>query len=131
MWFDNDKSSPLFFHHQRIDYPDISGVSEIDFTYKDEVVISQKYQNIVNGAKYRAIYSGRYKLIYIPLKNGPKFELYDYLKDPDNENDLSAERKDVLNIMKKKFYNFIDEKSSGNYIIKNGILFPAFIDPVF
>ena len=131
MWFDNDKSSPLFFHHQRIDYPDISGVSEIDFTYKDEVVISQKYQNIVNGAKYRAIYSGRYKLIYIPLKTGPKFELYDYLKDPDNENDLSGNQKDVLDIMKKKFYHFIDEKSSGNYIIKNGILFPAFADPVF
>ena len=131
MWFDNDKSSPLFFHHQRIDYPDISGVSEIDFTYKDEVVISQKYQNIVNGAKYRAIYSGRYKLIYIPLKTGPKFELYDYLKDPDNENDLSANRKNILDIMKKKFYNFIDEKSAGNYLIKNGILFPAFADPVF
>ena len=68
MWFDNDKTSPLFFHHQRIDYPDISGVSEIDFTYKDEVVISQKYQNIVNGAKYRAIYSADINLFIFPLK---------------------------------------------------------------
>jgi hypothetical protein len=131
IWFDNDKASPLFFHHQRIDYPDISGISEIDFTYKDEVVISQKYQNIVNGAKYRTIYSGRYKLIYIPLIGGPKFELYDYLNDPDNENDISAARKDILNIMKKKFYDFIDKKSSGNFIIKNGMLFPAFSDPLF
>ncbi|MFH0977343.1 MAG: sulfatase [Spirochaetota bacterium] len=131
MWFDNDKSSPLFFHHQRIDYPDISGVSEIDFSYKDEVVISQKYQNIVNGAKYRAIYSGRYKLIYIPLATGPRFELYDYKSDPDNERDLSVERNDVLNILKTKFYEFMDEKSAGNFIIKNGLLFPAYADPVF
>jgi arylsulfatase A-like enzyme len=131
MWFDNDKSSSLFFHHQRIDYPDITGVSEIDFNYKDEVVISQRYQNIVNGAKYRAIYSGKYKLIYIPLAGGPKFELYDYLADPNNETDLSTARKDVLDIMKKNFYDFIDKKSSWNFIIKNGIIFPAFLDPVF
>ena len=131
IWFDNDKSSPLFFHHQRIDYPDITGISEIDFTYENEAVIAQKYQNIVNGAKYRAIYSGKYKLIYIPLVSGAKFELYDFLNDPDNQKDLSGIRKDVLENMKKQFYNFIDRQSSGNFIIKNGLLFPAFRDPVF
>ncbi|MCU0822326.1 MAG: sulfatase [Spirochaetes bacterium] len=73
IWFDNNKSSPLFFNHSRIDYPDITGISEIDFSYRDEVVIQEKYQNIVNAAKYRTIYSGRYKLIYIPLKDGSKF----------------------------------------------------------
>lgn len=131
MWFDNDKSSPYFFHHERIDYPDISGVSEIDFSFKGEVVISQRFNNIVNGAKHRTIYSGRYKLIYVPLRKGVKFELYDYISDPDNNYDLSATRSDILEIMKKKFYSFINEKSSGNYIIENESLFPVFFDPVF
>jgi hypothetical protein len=131
MWFDNDKSSPLFFHNQRIDYPDISGVSEIDFAYRNEIVISQRYQNIVTGAKYRTIYSGNYKLIYIPLTTGPKFELYDYISDPDNQNDLSGIKTDVLDLMKNEFYDFMDKKSSGNFIIKNGMLFPAFADPIF
>ena len=131
IWFDNDKSSSLFFHHRRIDYPDITGISEIDFTFDNEAVIAEKYQNIVNGAKYRAIYSGKYKLIYIPLISGPEFELYDFINDPDNQKDLSDVRKDILENMKKKFYKFIDQKSSGNFIIKNGILFPAFVDPVF
>jgi arylsulfatase A-like enzyme len=131
MWFDNDKSSPYFFHHERIDYPDISGVSEIDFSFKSEVVISQRYNNIVNGAKHRTIYSGRYKLIYIPLRKGAKFELYDYARDPDNKYDLSGSRTDILNDMKKKFYSFINENSSGNYIIDKEIVYPVFFDPVF
>ncbi len=131
MWFDNDKSSPLFFHHQRIDYPDITGVSEIDFSYKDEVVISQRYQNVVIGAKYRTVYSQRYKLIYMPLSGGPKFELYDHISDPDNNNDLSGIKTDVLNTMKRNFYEFMNEKSAGNFIIKNGMIFPVFANPIF
>ncbi|MBN2041381.1 MAG: sulfatase-like hydrolase/transferase [Spirochaetes bacterium] len=131
MWFDNDKSSPLFFHHQRIDYPDISGVSGIDFNYNDEVVTYQEYQNIVNAAKYRAIFSGQYKLIYIPLKDRVKFELYNFKEDPDNCNDLSKSRKDVLDKMKILFYDFIDKESAGNFIFSKDYIFPAFNDPVY
>lgn len=131
LWFENDKKSRLFFHHLRIDYPDITEIAEIDFTYKDEMVIKQKYQNPANTAKHRVIYCGRYKLIYVPLADGPVFELYDRVSDPDNEHDLSAARKDILNKMKDKFYRFADEKSSGNFIEKKGLLIPAFSDPVF
>jgi arylsulfatase A-like enzyme len=67
IWFDNNKSSELFFYHNRIDYPDISELLEVDFNFRRETVIKQDFQNIVTGAKYRAIYSGDYKLIYIPI----------------------------------------------------------------
>ena len=113
------------------DYPDISEVSEIDFSYNKEIVIQQRYQNITNGAKHRTIYSGRYKLIYIPLPEGPRFQLYDHIDDPDNNNDISGSKKDILKIMKKKFYKFMDEKSAGNFIINRDFLIPVFSDPIF
>ncbi|MDY6933745.1 MAG: sulfatase-like hydrolase/transferase [Spirochaetota bacterium] len=131
VWFDNNKNSDLFFHHLRIDYPDISVISEIDLLHRNEIVLQQGYQNIVNASKHRTIYSGRYKLIYVPLSEGPRFELYDYIEDPYNRIDLSKTKKDQLEIMKKKFYQFVDEKSSGNYLVKEEFLLPIFTDPIF
>ncbi len=131
IWFDNNKESKLFFQHNRIDYPDISGISDVDMHYRREGVIRQNYQNIINASKYRAIYSGRYKLIYLPLPGGARYELYDYLNDPLNQKDLSASRRDVLEGMKKKFLRFVDEKGAGNFILKDGFLYPAFSDPMF
>lgn len=131
LWFDYNPASSLFFHHRRIVYPDVTGLLELDPTYRKELVIMQKYQNITNAAKHRAIIAGRYKLIYVPLPHGYEFELYDQIADPYNERDISAERKDVLVKMRKLFYDFIQEKSYGNLLMREGFVFPAFSDPVF
>jgi arylsulfatase A-like enzyme len=131
LWFDNNKASPLFFQHMRIDYPDVTGISEIDYDYRREIVIQRRYQNLTNAAKYRAIVSGRYKLIYIPLPGGVRFELYDIIDDPFNDRDLSLMKPAVLETMKKRFYSFVEEKSAGNFIINKGYLLPVFDEPVF
>jgi arylsulfatase A-like enzyme len=131
IWFDNNKSTDLFFQHMRIDYPDIVGLSEVDTHYRNEIMVQQRYQNVINGAKYRTIYSGRYKLIYMPMPEGPRYELYDHTTDPYNQADLSKTRGDVLEAMKAKLYRFMDDKSAGNFIIKNGFLMPVFFEPIF
>lgn len=131
LWFDHNPASPLFFHHRRIVYPDVTGLLELDSSYRNELVIMQKYQNITNAAKHRAIIAGRYKLIYVPLSHGHEFELYDQIADPYNERDISAERKDVLVKMQKLLYDFIQEKSYGNLLVRDGFIFPVFSDPVF
>jgi hypothetical protein len=131
LWFDNNKNTDLFFQHNRIDYPDVTGISEIDQNYRREIVIQQRYQNITNAAKYRAIFAGGFKLIYIPLPGGIRFELYDQINDPFNTKDLSSTRKDILEIMKKRFYEFVNEKSSDNFVVSHGYLLPVFSDPIF
>ncbi|HNX22873.1 MAG TPA: sulfatase-like hydrolase/transferase [Spirochaetota bacterium] len=131
IWFDNNKDSPLFFYHNRIDYPDISGLLEVDFNYKREGVIKQDYQNIITGAKYRTIYSGGYKLIYMPLKEGVKFELYDVKTDKDNRNNLADKKPEVLKDMKAKFYNYIYKESSGNLVKTGDYVLPLFSYPLF
>ena len=131
LWFDYNRMSPLFFHHNRISYPDVTALMELDMSYRNELVIAQKFQNITNAAKYRTIISGRYKLIYMPLPGGSRFELYDQAADPYNERDLAKARPDVTARMKKMFFDFIEEKSSGNFIINREFLYPVFSDPVF
>ena len=130
IWFDNNKKTTLFFQHQRIDYPDITSLSDVDAMFYNEMVIKQKYQNIVTGAKYRAIYCGKYKLIYIPLYSGPVFELYDIQADPYNQNNLAQLQPDILSGMKKKFYRFMERESAGNFINVKGVLVPQFAEPV-
>ncbi len=131
LWFDNNKKSPLFFQHARIDYPDVTGISEIDPGHHREIVIQQRYQNITNAAKYRAIFSDGYKLIYMPLPSGPRFELYDQMRDPLNEHDLSRSRSDLVMKMKKQLFDFVNQKSDGNFIVNRDFLLPVFSDPVF
>jgi arylsulfatase A-like enzyme len=131
IWFDNNKNSPLFFYHNRIDYPDISGLLEVDFNYKREGVIKQNYQNIITGSKYRAICSGDYKLIYMPMKDRVKFELYNIKNDKDNRDDLSEKELKILTDMKKKFYDYIYKESSGNLIKSGDYVIPVFSYPVF
>ncbi len=131
LWFDNNKRSPLFFHHLRIDYPDITGISDMDMDYHREIVIQQRYQNITNAAKYRAIISGKYKLVYIPLPGGARFELYNQETDPLNQHDISGVHTGVLQRMKQQFFDFIKKESNNNFIVHRDFLFPMFSDPAF
>lgn len=131
IWFDNNKSSSLFFYHNRIDYPDISGILEVDFGYNREGVVKQYYQNIIRGSKYRAIYSGDYKLIYIPMAKSVKYELYNYKKDGDNRFNLAESHPQILEHMKNKFFEFAKEESAGNYYKVGQYLLPFYTDPIF
>jgi len=131
IWFDNNKASDLFFYHERIDYPDISGLLEVDFNYRNEGVVKEEYQNVIKTAKHRTIYTDRYKLIYVPLSSGVKFELYDFIRDPENRKDLSRKKPGVLRNMKKLFYDYVMKESDGNYKRVGDYILPFYSDSVF
>jgi hypothetical protein len=69
IWF-SDRGDH-FFQKQRIMYPDIVRLSEVDFKNNREVVLrGEGYPGVVVLAKHRAWREGRYKLLYIPLRDG-------------------------------------------------------------
>lgn len=131
IWFDNNKASNLFFYHERLDYPDISGLLEVDFNYRHEAVVKQEFQNVIKTAKHRTIYTDRYKLIYVPLSRGVKFELYDYIQDPANVHNLAHVKKDVLKRMKRLFYSYVLEESMGNFKRVGDYVVPFYSDSIF
>ena len=73
IWFVD--SGDQFFQEQRIRYPDVSRLCRID-DRDNEIVLREEYKELKNIAKHRAVFDERYKLIYIPTRDGILFELY-------------------------------------------------------
>jgi arylsulfatase A-like enzyme len=103
LWFDT--GGDFFFQKKRIMYPDITGISEIEFDYGREIVLNPQFANLSNLAKHRAIIKDKYKLIAMPLDNKVEYSLYDLSNDPqelkniESTNTFTAEK--LKAIMKK------------------------------
>lgn len=86
-------------HHgpgERIPYPPITGVSELDAAHEDDVVLKREFHDVVNVAKHRAIRSRDWKLIYIPLREGVRYQLFDLKTDPEQLHDVAAAHPEVV-----------------------------------
>lgn len=105
LWF-TDKGDN-FYQKQRIMYPDIIGLAKIDNTYNNEVIIKPEYFNLTNIAKHRMIRTAKYKLIYVPVKEKVKYELYDMEKDPLELNDIASQNPGVVKELKDKLFNWM------------------------
>lgn len=73
IWFVN--TGDQFFQRQRIMYPDVSALCEIEEPDYN-VVLKKKYNGLINIAKHRTVFDDKYKMIYIPTRDGVQFELY-------------------------------------------------------
>ncbi|MCX7678097.1 MAG: sulfatase [Spirochaetes bacterium] len=122
IWFDNTLREDLFFQKLRILYPDITGISHIDFHFGNEIILRDEYRDLVNLAKHRYAYDGRYKLIYMPLVNRTAYELYDSLYDPNDLHDISKTNIVQLTRMKTILFKWISRHS--DVIEKREIFFP-------
>ena len=122
IWF-SDKGDH-FFQKQRIMYPDITKISEIDFKNGQEVVLrGGGYPGVIIASKHRCWREGRYKLIYIPTRKGIRFELYDTVRDPDNRKNLASIRPGVVRRLRKKLERFCARK--GRDMLVNGFYLPG------
>lgn len=129
IWFEN--VSGFFFQKKRILYPGIAGLSTIDFNFKDEIIVQDYQENLINMAKHRAIITkDNFKLIYMPLQDKIEFGLYDLTQDPEETIDLALTRPDLLKKLQKVFYAFLKERDS-NIIFHNGFILPVFNEPVY
>jgi len=121
IWFDN-QGEDLFFQKKRIIYPDITGLSEIDFALDNQIVLKDKYRDLINLAKSRYVFDGRYKLIYLPLKNKVVYELYDTYRDPWETKNLVKKKKKIFKRLKKRLLKWLTRHK--NVIVKNNFIFP-------
>jgi arylsulfatase A-like enzyme len=62
--------------------------------------------------KLRAVRDGRFKLILTPEEDGPRFELYDVIADPEEAHDLVLEesQKEVLAALQKQLAALIPKE---------------------
>jgi arylsulfatase A-like enzyme len=122
IWFDNDQKSGLFFQKQRIIYPDITGLGQVDFHFNNQIVLNDDYRDLINLAKHRYIYDGKYKLIYIPLKDKVIYELYNTEEDPDEKNNIISKDKTNFTRLRDELFKWFQRNN--DVIIKDEFIFP-------
>lgn len=122
IWFDNNQGGDLFFQKLRILYPDITFLSEIDFTMDNQLVLRESYSDLINLAKHRYVFDGRYKLIYMPMREGVRYELYDTLRDPDEKHNIAGSDQHNLRRLRGILFSWI--RRNGDVQIRGDFVLP-------
>ena len=122
IWFDNTVRDDLFFQRQRIMYPDITGTAETDFNFDNQVVLKDNYRDLINFAKHRYVFDGRYKLIYMPMQDKILYELYDTRTDPDEKKNIAYIDKYNFTRLKKILFAWIHR--NGDVIVRKDYIYP-------
>ena len=103
LWFVDDGED--FFQKQRIPYPALTGLGKIDKEL--EVVMHEKYADLVLVAKHRVVQTATHKLIYIPTRQGVVYELYDLVADPQQRKDVAREQPDIVAKLKVRLFRWM------------------------
>jgi hypothetical protein len=65
-----------FFQDQRVVYPDVSKLSQLDTFHKNQIVLKGETADLMEAAKHRMVVLDTLKLLMIPTRNGVSEEGY-------------------------------------------------------
>jgi arylsulfatase A-like enzyme len=102
IWFvDRERSKEL---HQsiRIPYPGVDRITEPNAANDDEIELSDHYAQTVYFAKHLGYQAGHERLVYMPLRPRPRWQLFDVMHDPWTQHDLAAEQPDRLAALRER-----------------------------
>ncbi|MFT7623607.1 MAG: arylsulfatase A-like enzyme, partial [Myxococcota bacterium] len=72
-----------------------------------EIYFDERYDDDFLVAKHRAILHDGYKLLYIPTRQGVKWELFDVSNDPLEQRNLYSERPELAEGLRRKLEEWI------------------------
>ena len=81
---------------ERIPYPAVTQTSELDRAHDDDIVLKKEFRDLIGLAKHRAIRTPDWKLIYMPLREGVRYQLFDLKKDPEQLVDVADQHPEVV-----------------------------------
>lgn len=119
IWFSD--AGNQFFQKQRIMYPNILRLHKVVPEENHEIMITDNYfRDMIAFSKHRAILTSKYKLIYIPTRDGVIYELYDRKTDPFNKVNL-YDKNPIGNTLKNDLFHLVIERENaekaGDYIL--------------
>lgn len=120
LWFTD--VGEWFYQKQRIIYPDVTVICEVDKTYNNEMVLKQDWKQKTLLAKHRAWITDEWKLIYIPLANRIIFELYDRKNDSNELVNVADQFPDMVNQLFSEMKKWVLENEKGSSIYDGRII---------
>ena len=94
LWFTRDIAglSPSL----RLPYPAIGELLEADDAHGGQLVLASRFTALTRLAKHRMVRDERWKLLYLPTREGAVYQLFDTLADPLELRDVAAEHPDQV-----------------------------------
>jgi arylsulfatase A-like enzyme len=120
LWFTED--IPEVPPEQRIPYPELTRLTEIDRNHVDEIVIRREWEPTTIAVKHRMVRDGNYKLVYMPTRTGPKSALFDTAMDPGEVTDVAAKMPDIARRLQAALMQWIMIDPSVDN--RHGVLLP-------
>jgi arylsulfatase A-like enzyme len=119
LWYLDE--GPFFFQRNRIHYPGVTSLCEVDMEWRDEIVLKTRYQSLVVAAKHRMISDGERKLIVMPTGSGVVMELYDLKNDPEETVDISSREPVAVSALQEKLHLLVSGLAPT--LIRDGYIF--------
>ncbi len=111
----------------RMPYPGIFGLTEIDSQHGDEIVLRKNMVGLTTMARHRMARAERWKLVYIPTREGVRYMLFDTANDPSELTDVASSYPDVVNRMKADLVGWM-LREPGSKVV-SGFVFPPEVTP--
>ncbi len=119
LWYLDE--GPFFFQKNRIHYPGVTNLCEVDMEWRDEIVLKNRYQPLVVAAKHRMISDGERKLIVMPTESGVVTKLYDLKNDPAEMVDISGREPETVSRLHEKLHLLVSGLAPT--VIRDGYIF--------
>lgn len=89
-------------------YPPLLEMMEVSDLASGQVGLKQQYVNLLVEARQRMVRTPKWKLVYVPLKNGARYMLYDVQKDPACLREVKDAHPEVTAELKSKLWNWME-----------------------
>lgn len=121
LWFTEDIAGlPA---RQRLPYPGIMQMTELDTAHGQvEIVLQKAMVPTTLVARHRMVRDERWKLVYVPTRQGAEYMLFDTVADPGETRDVAAEDAREVERLKVPLWKWMLEDR--NMVQKDGLLVP-------
>lgn len=92
-----------------LSYPSLLNILEVPDKNTGTLAVKPEFRDIVIEARDRMIRTDRWKLVYLPMKEGAVYWLYDVLKDPKGLNDVSSQHPEIVRELKDRLTAWMSE----------------------
>lgn len=90
-----------------LQYPSLLKILEIPNKETGTMSVKPQYRDIVIQARDRMIRTDDWKLVYLPMKEGALYWLFDLRENPDNDEDVSAQHPEIFAQMKQRLVDWM------------------------
>ena len=111
-----------FFQKLRLPYPDVTFICKFEPYFHSEIVLRREYDAYTETAKHRTLIQGGWKVIYVPLREGVRWELYHLAPDPEEREDLAEREPQKLLEMQTALLDLL--RTRPGWQIANGYFLP-------